>query len=111
MSEEFNPPWPTNSKWVTTTAFRKRMAYWINWVEFVGGRLWLTKNGKITAVLVTTSDVKKLERYENRTLDEERRRVVEHLAAVERFHKIEHEKKYGTLTPEFEPTYHPKLED
>ena len=57
------------------TEFRRDCATQVNWVRHMGGRLWLTRHGKVVAAVVPNHQCEMLERFERNSLEEERARI------------------------------------
>lgn len=62
-------------KTVPLVQLRRKASALINWVEFEQGRVWVTRHGKVAAVLVPLQQCEQLERFELRSLEEERLRM------------------------------------
>ena len=60
---------------VPLTDFRRDCAKEVDWVRHMGGRVWLTRHGKIVAAVVPNFQCEMLERFERHSLAEERARI------------------------------------
>ena len=60
---------------VPVTEFRRDATKLPGWVEYQEGRVWITKHGKATCAVVPMRQCELLERWEGRSLAEERERL------------------------------------
>jgi len=69
------PREPTPYRMVSLTEFRRNASELTNWVSYRGGRVWLLKHRRVVATVVCNSDAEKLDKWDGRSLDEQKRRM------------------------------------
>lgn len=60
---------------LSLTEFRAEASHWCRWVAHEEGRIWITRHGRVAAALVPVAQCRMLERFELRSLDQERARM------------------------------------
>jgi len=60
---------------LSLTDFRRNATRETEWVRHMGGRLWITKHGRQVCAVVPMHQCELIERWEGRSLAEERRRL------------------------------------
>ena len=65
----------TSHQIVSLPTFRKDCSKWVGWCRHTGGRVWVSRHGRLDAALVPMDQCERLERFESRSLAEERRRM------------------------------------
>ncbi|MDP7150718.1 MAG: hypothetical protein QGI08_04925 [Paracoccaceae bacterium] len=60
---------------VSLTEFRRDATRQTEWVRHQGGRVWISKHGKLVCAVVPMFQCQQLEDFEGRSLAEERRRL------------------------------------
>ncbi len=65
----------TPYRMVSLTEFRRNASQLTNWVSYRGGRVWLLKHRRLVATVVTNADAERLDRWDGRSLEEQKRRM------------------------------------
>ncbi|KNG95197.1 type II toxin-antitoxin system Phd/YefM family antitoxin [Pseudaestuariivita atlantica] len=60
---------------VPLTDFRRDCSRWTGWVRSEGGRVWISRHGRCEAALVPMFQCERLEKFERRSLADERARI------------------------------------